>query len=120
MSGYTVYEPEEIPVYINVEKNIEIEQYWLLHSNYQKKRHNKVMKQIHFIWYNIFSKINFIRNNRIDDENFTIIMNRIHNLFFIEYKSQIDYYNEEKLRLRKNNKYMQKKINKIKNNKPKI
>ena len=119
MTVYIIEEPDECPILVN-SKGDEIIEYWKLYSPIQKKRFNKVLSQLNKTWFNVYNQIKFMRvyNNSIEDSN--NLMMKIHKLFIINHKQEIEYYNEEKLRLRKNKNYLSKKINKLKNSKNKI
>jgi|688.fasta_scaffold579503_2 hypothetical protein len=125
MSGYIVEEPESCPVYYNSDGNIKylitsnINDYWLEYSPIQKKRFKKVLHQLKNTWYDVFNQMNFIHSySSIEDCN--SLMVKIHKIFLIEHKSKIQFYNEEKIKLRKNKNYISKKINKLKNTKSKL
>lgn len=92
--------------------------YWLEYSNLQRKRNIKVLSQMRKIWHNTYKTIKTINIYSIDNSN--EIMNKIYSLYFIELKADIDYYNEEKIKHRKNINYLSKKINKLKSSKQKI
>lgn len=120
MIGYIVEEIDECPVFIN-HRNEEIVEYWRLYSPLQKKRFNQVLRQLNKTWYEVYNQIKFMRDfGTIDMNECNNLMNKVHKLFIIKHKAEIDYYNEEKIRLRKNKHYISKKINKIKNSKNKI
>lgn len=120
MSGYTVEEPNEVPIHYDINNN-EIEKYWTLYSNIQRKRFFKVLRQFNDTWFDVFNHLTFIRNNaNISIEDSNIIMSKIHNLFIIEHRNKTEYYKDEKMRLRKQKGYIQKKINKLKSTKQKI
>lgn len=119
MSGYIVEEINETPIFINSSTKEEREEYWRLYSPLQGKRFCKVLKQLRETWFNVYKTVKFINENSITniDED---IMHKIYKLFIIEHKHNIDFYNQEKIRLRKQKCYLSKKINKIKNTKQKI
>lgn len=119
MSGYIVQEPEEEKIYYNSSGD-EMTEYWILYSPLQKKRFLKVIREIKDNWLNIFNNISFMINNGLSLDESNSIMMKVHKLFLIQYKNKIDYYNEDKLRLRKNKNYIKKKLNKIKNSLQKI
>lgn len=113
MSGYIIEEVDECPTFYNSNTKEEIVEYWRLYSPIQKKRFNKVLAQMREIWFDVYKQIKFIRDyGNIDESN--NIMYKVHKLFIIQLKNKIEYYNEEKIRLRKNNNYLSKKINKLK------
>ena len=119
MSGYIIEEPNDIPIY-HIDDNEEINEYWKLHSIHQKKRFRRVLNQINNTWFNVCKTMSIMRNNGLSIDDCNNIMGKIHNLFFIEYKYIIQYYNEEKIRNRKNKNYYTKQINKLKNSKHKL
>jgi hypothetical protein len=120
MSVYIVEEPEECPLFVNENKE-EIIEYWRLYSKLQKKRHIQVMKQLNKTWFSVYQQIKLLRDyNALDMNGSNFLMNKIHKLFIQIHKNETEYYNEEKLRLRKNKNYLSKKINKLKNAKNKI
>ena len=108
-----VEEPNCEKEYISINND-----YWFDYSNIQRKRNKKVLSQMNKIWYNTYKTIKTINIYSVDNSN--EIMSKLYSLFFIELKSEIDYYNEEKIKLRKNKNYLSKKINKIKKSKQKI
>jgi len=114
MSGYIVEEPNDCPIYIN--KNTSTEMYWKLYSALQKKRFIKVLNQLKTIWFNVYETLDFMRNN-INLEESNKLMLKIHKMFIIRLNREIEYYNDEKMRLRKNKNYLSKKINKLKTSK---
>lgn len=120
MSGYIVEEVDECPVFVNNNKE-EIIEYWRLYSPLQKKRFNQVLRQLHKTWYEVYNQIKFMRDyGTINIDECNDFMKKVHKLFIIKHKAEIDYYNEEKMRLRKNKNYLSKKINKLKNSKNKL
>ena len=120
MSGYKVVEEGECPIYYNNEHK-EIEEYWLLYSPIQRKKFNKVLYQLKETWYSLFNMINTFRNlGAYDVDMSNNLMLKIHKMFIIEHKHKIEYYNEEKLKLRRQKGYIKKKINKLRNSKSKI
>ena len=119
MSGYIIEEPEECPVFMDVDNNSEVEQYWLLYSKYQRKRHGQVMRQFDRIWYEVLKSIQLTREySSLEHSNH--LMKNIYKLFLSEHKLQVEYYLEENIKIRKQNNYLQKKIKKIKNKKYRI
>lgn len=119
MSGYIVEEVDECPVFINTTTKEEITEYWRLYSPIQKKRFNKVLGQLREIWFEVYKQVKFIRDYGDMDSSNTI-MHKVHKLFIIQLRNKIEYYNEEKIRLRKNKNYISKKINKLKLGKQKL
>ena len=121
MSGYIVEEVDECPVFVNTDTKQEITEYWRLYSPIQKKRFKKVLGQLNEIWFEVYKQIKFMRDyGAMDLDNSNCIMHKVHKLFIIQLKNKIEYYNEEKIRLRKNKNYISKKINKLKNGKQKL
>lgn len=119
MSGYIVEEVDECPVFVNTTTKKEISEYWRLYSPIQKKRFNKVLNQLRETWFDVYKQLKFIRDyGDMNDSN--NIMHKVHKLFIIQLRNKIEYYNEEKLRQRKQKNYISKKINKLKNGKQKI
>ena len=112
MSGYKVEEPNEEPKFYNND-NIEIREEIKI-SKQQYKRYNKVMYQLKDNWLNTYNTLKIMVNYGTLTEEF---MNRVHKIYFLEYRAKIDYYNEEKIRLRQAKNYYSKKINKMKNKK---
>ena len=104
--------------YYNNEHSI-IEPYWLELSKFQIKRHNKVLHQLRNNWHSVYNTLNTM-SNYTDDETVDFIMNKIYRLYFNHSKANEEYYNQEKIIRRMNNKYISKKINKLKNKKYKI
>lgn len=115
MSGYIVEEPNDIPIYINEKEEVH-DMYYKLYSPLQKKRFMKVLSQLKNIWFNVFQTLDFVRNT-ITIEECNNLMLKIHKMFIIRLKDEIEYYNDEKIRLRKNKNYLSKKINKLKSSK---
>lgn len=115
MSGYIVEEPNDIPIYIN-EKDEVHDMYYKLYSPLQKKRFMKVLSQLKNIWFNVYQTLDFVRNTITIEESNNLMM-KIHKMFIIRLKDEIEYYNDEKIRLRKNKNYLSKKINKLKSSK---
>lgn len=121
MSGYIVEEEGEIPVFVNSITHEEISEYWRLYSPLQKKRFIKVLNQIKDIWFDVYNQIKFLRDYRaVDLNDSNNIMNKVHKLFIIQLRTKIEYYNEEKMRLRKQKNYISKKINKLRTGKQKL
>ena len=119
MSGYIIEEPNECPLFYNSLTDEEIIEYWKLYSPLQKKRFNKVLHQLRDIWFSTYKTIKFMHDNAgIEESN--KIMAKVHKVFILELHNKIEFYNEEKIRLRKQKGYLSKKINKIKNTKQKI
>lgn len=108
-----VEEPDCEKIYITINND-----YWFDYSNIQRKRNKKVLSQMNKIWLNTYKTVKTINIYSIDNSN--EIMNKIYKLYFIELKSEIDYYNEDKIKLRKNKFYLLKKINKLKSSKQKL
>lgn len=121
MSGYIIEEVDECPIYISLVNGKEVEEYWRLYSKVQKKRFKGVLNQMMSTWFNVYKTIKMLRDlNALDMDGSNDLMNKVHKMFIIEHKAIVEYYNEEKLRLRKQKGYMSKKINKLKNSKPKL
>lgn len=121
MSGYIVEEVDECPVFVNTDTKEEITEYWRLYSPIQKKRFKKVLGQLNEIWFEVYKQIKFMRDyGAMDLDNSNCIMHKVHKLFIIQLRNKIEYYNEEKLRQRKQNNYISRRINKLKMSKQKI
>lgn len=121
MSGYIIEEPEECPIYYNTNTKEEITEYWKLYSPIQRKRFKKVLRQLNEIWFDVYKQIKFMRDyGSIDIENSNSVMYKVYKLFIIQLKNKIEFYNDEKLRQRKQKNYISKKINKLKNGKQKL
>lgn len=121
MSGYIVEEPNDCPIFVNENTFEESVEYWRLYSPIQNKRYKKVLNQMRETWFNVFKQVKFMRdygNISLDDSN--SIMYKVHKLFMIEHNNKIEYYNEEKIRIRKQKGYLSKKITKLRNTKNKI
>lgn len=130
MSGYIVEEINEVPVFINtpsyevpvfinISTNEEVVEYWRLYSPHQEKRFKKVLYQLRETWYDVFKTVRIINetsNTNIDKD----IMPKIYRMFMIEHKHKTEFYNDEKIRLRKKKDYISKKIYKLKSTKQKI
>ena len=120
MSGYIIEEENESPIFVNSNGD-EIIEYWRLYSKHQEKRFKKVLQQLNKTWYSVYNEIKFMRDyGNISLDNSNNIMYKVHRLFIIKHKQEVDYYNEEKLRQRRNKTYLSKKINKLKHSKNKI
>ena len=121
MSGYIIEEPEDCPVFYNTTTNEEITEYWRLYSPIQRKRFKAVLRQMNETWYSIYNIINTFRNMGVCDvDRSNEFMLKIHRMFIVEHRHKTEYYNEEKLRLRKQKGYLTKKINKLRKSKSKI
>ena len=121
MSGYIIEEPNECPIFYDIVHNTNIYAYWLMYSDKQKKRFKAVLFQLLFTWNSVYKTFKFIK----ESTNMTIIesdklMKSIYKMFIIEHKYKTEFYNSEKIRLRKNHNYISKKINKIRFKKNKI
>lgn len=116
MSSYLVEEPDETPIRYNTFTNEEVIEYWQLYSDIQKKRFKKVLSQMRNIWFETYKTIKFVYDlEGIDNTN--ELMKKVHKIFIIQLNNKIEYYNEEKIRKRKQKNYIKNKINKIKNTK---
>jgi hypothetical protein len=111
-SEYIVEEPDESPIHINI-NGVEVEQYWREYSPLQKKKFKKVLNQLKEGWIDVYNFFDMMIKNGVTIEHTNTLMNKVHNIYFNQYKYKIDYYNEEKIRIRKNKNYMSKKINKL-------
>ncbi len=111
MSGYTVEEPEEIKYFVDEEK--EIIEYWSLYSKMQKSRNKKVLNQLMDVWKDVYGVVNMMRMGGLSLDESNEFMERIHKIFFIQHNYKIDYFSEDKIRLRKNKNYKNKKLFKI-------
>ena len=119
MSGYIVEEPFETPTFIYSQEDEEIVEYYSLYSTVQKKRFKKVLYQLCEIWNDVYKTISFINeNSNINIDK--IFMPKIYNMFMIMHKNKIDFYNEEKMKLRMNKNYKMRKLYKLKNSKSKM
>lgn len=118
--SYIIEEVDECPVFFNYDTKQETVEYWKLYSIYQKKRFIKVLYQMRETWFNVFKQIKFIRDNGSSLEDSNFFMNKVHKMFIIEHRNKTEFYNDEKMRLRKKNNYLSKKISKLKNSKQKI
>lgn len=115
MSVYIIEEPNESPV-LKKSNGDEVVEYWRLYSPLQKKRFIKVIQELNKTWFNVYNQIKFMRDySSINQEQSNNFMLKVHKLFIQLHKSEINYYTEEKLRLRRNKNYISKKIKKIKN-----
>lgn len=93
--------------------------YWELYSDKQKPFFQRCMRQLKDVWYNVYTYIDFFRaSNNIDDIN--LLMSKIYNIFFTEYKFIIGYYSEENIKLRKQKKYVYKKLYRLRHRKLKM
>ena len=118
MSGYIIEEPNEEPRYYNSD-NKEVEEYWRLYSPLQRKRFTKVIRQINETWYDVMRQFNFMRQH-ISLEESNALMLKVHKLFIVEHRHKTEYYNEEKLRQRRQKGYLNTKLNKLKKSKSKL
>jgi hypothetical protein len=117
MSGYTVQEPEEIKYF--VDGDIETIEYWSLYSPIQKKRFKKVLNQMRETWFDVYKQIKFIRDNiSLYDSN--ALMLKVHKMFITEHRYKTEYYNDEKIFIRRKNNYISKKLSKLRSMKNKI
>lgn len=120
MSGYIIEEPNECPIYMDIEKNVHTELYWGLYSKHQRGRYKRVMRQLNLIWYNVLKTLTMMREYGMQLEECNKLMNKVHRMFFIEHRSQIEYYKEEKRIMRENKNYIKKKLDRMRNIKYKI
>lgn len=121
MSGYIVEEFDECPVFVNISTKEENIEYWRLYSPIQKKRFIKVLNQLKDIWFDVYNQLKILRDHgALDIDTSNSLMNKVHRLFIIQLRSKIEYYNEEKLKQRKQKNYISKKINKLKMSKQSI
>lgn len=97
----------------------EVNEYWRLYSKLQNKRFIKVLNQMKETWFNVFQQMNFMRQHITLEESNNLML-KIHRQFINEHRFKTQYYNEEKLRLRKQKGYLKKKINKMKSSIQKI
>lgn len=116
MSGYIIEEPGDCPIYMNIENNTSIEQYWAFYSKHQRKRHQQTMRQLDRTWFEVIKSIHLVRKYA-PIEQCNHIMKNMYKMFFAELRVQIGYYLEEKIKYRKQTNFIQSKINKIRNKK---
>jgi hypothetical protein len=116
-NNYTVEDDTGIQ-YFNYD-GTDNERYWELYSDKQKPYFQRCMKQMKDTWYSVFTYVDFFRaSNNIDDIN--LLMGKIYNIFFTEYKFMIGYYTEENIKLRKHKKYVYKKLYRLRHRKLKM
>jgi len=119
MSSYSIQEPNEEIIFM-VNGNI-VDCNYKLYSKLQNKRFLKVLSQLKSNWYDVYTQITFLReHSNISNIECNEIMLKIHKLFIITHNDKIDYYNNEKMNLRKNKNFLSKKINKLRNSKNKL
>lgn len=118
MSGYIIEEPNEYP--IRYSNGNEIIEYWRFYSPIQKKKFGKVLRQLKDTWYDVYNVLNTMRNYGLGLNECNDLMSKVHKLFIMEHRNKTDYYNDEKIRLRKQKGYLSKKINKLKSSKTKL
>ena len=115
MSVYIVEEPNEMPIFIT--DNAEVEDCTRLTSLKQKKRFSRVLRQIKETWVSIFDSLNMLIEHGIEREQINHLLKSIYKLFFIEHKNRINYYSKYNVYNRQKDNYLQKKIKSIKNKK---
>lgn len=119
---YIIEEPNEEPQEFNDNNEKITYVNGFEYSNIQRLKFKKVLKQLSSVWWDTYNHIRILRETdiylTIEDSNF--IMNKIHKLFIIHHKSRVDFYNEDKIRHRKNKNFLKNKINKMRNLKQKI
>lgn len=116
-NNYTVEDEDGIK-YFNYD-GTDNERYWELYSDKQKPFFQRCLRQLKDVWYNVYTYIDFFRaTNNIDEIN--LLMSKIYNIFFTEYKFIIGYYSEENIKLRTQRKYVYKKLYRLKHRKLKM
>ena len=116
-NNYTVEDDTGIQ-YFNYD-GTDNERYWELYSIRQKPFFQRCLRQLKDVWYSVYNYIDFFRATRnIYDIN--LLMSKIYNIFFTEYKFMIGYYSEENIKLRTQKKYVYKKLYRLKHRKLKM
>jgi len=116
-NNYTVEDEDGIQYFNHDGTNNE--RYWELYSDKQKPFFQRCLRQLKDVWYNVYTYIDFFRaTNNIDDIN--LLMSKIYNIFFTEYKFIIGYYSDENIKLRGQKKYIYKKLYRLKHRKLKM
>lgn len=90
-----------------------IDPYWILYSKEQHKRHKKLMNQMMETWFNVYETIKFCRTYSEYLSTSNNMMKNIYNLFITTHKFKVEYYNEERIRIRRKKDYVNKKLNKL-------
>ena len=117
---FKVEEPNEEPVFYSA-SGTELNEYWRYYSPLQKKRFNKVLYQLKETWYDVISKIDFLRREAcLSVEKSNEIMKTVHKHFIGEHRLKIQYYSLEAMKRRKEKNYLSKRLTKIKNSKTKL
>jgi len=106
MSGYRIDE-DDITYIVDENGNEKMSDYWLLYSDFQRKRNNNVLKQLKDIWWQVQAPLLILHNEGI---NLDDIMMKISRLFFGYMRLNKQQENDKKQRLIRN-----KKINRLKN-----
>jgi hypothetical protein len=108
--SYTFQEDGDIPMWVDNEGN-EFEGYNFLYSVTQHRRNKKVLKQLLNNWNDVHICINsMLQWDSLSMEQSVVIMSKIHNMFFQQYRLKRDFV---KTNLTKN----KKKIYKLRNRK---
>ena len=106
MSGYRI-DDEDMSYIVDENGNEKTIDYWLLYSDFQRKRNRNVLKQLKDIWWQVEAPLYILHNEGI---NLDDIMMKISRLFFGYMRLNKQQENDKKQRLIRN-----KKINRLKN-----
>lgn len=116
-NGYNVDEGDGVK-YFNFD-GTENENYWELYSEKQRPFFQRCMRQLKDVWFNVYTQIDFFRAVNTSEE-VNLLMKKVYRMFFTEYKFMIQYYSQENIKIRKQKKYVHKKLYRLKNRKLKI
>jgi hypothetical protein len=106
MSGYRIDE-DDISYIVDENGNEKISDYWLLYSDFQRKRNRNVLKQLKDIWWQVEAPLLVLHNEGI---NLDDIMMKISRLFFGYMRLNKQQENDKKQRAQR-----MRKITKLKN-----
>jgi hypothetical protein len=78
----------------------------------QKKRFDKVIRQLNEVWDDTILQMKFIHS--VDIMRCNNLMIQLHKIYFIVYRNKIEYYHDKNIQTRKQRNYISRKINKLK------
>jgi len=113
MSGYIIDDGEEITI---INNGKEIQAYWILYSDLQRKRFKKVLNQLMTNWDEVKKQMLFYISYNIDTNDF---MKRVSKIYFMTLRNSSQYENDKRQRDLLN-KTRIKKLNKLRKTKTPI
>ena len=98
----------------------ESNEYWRFYSKQQKKRFSAVLRQLKETWYTVYGIIKFlVYNGGVTTVEKAKEFNLVR-MFIVEHRAKVEYWSEEKRRIRQQKGFIKKKLDKLRKLKTKL